>query len=148
MNVDWYGEFEEIDVFGTGALVSWRPTCSKKWCNDHPLDSAIFLSKVCGRIDLEKDVLEPLLRESRKEAANTLIVPALDHSCSSLKTADMDLDEGMTKKKAGVRALVFYRRHSDQLDGYMDHCQMELYENVCSYIPDILRNAGCSVLSE
>ena len=148
MNVDWHGEFEEIDVFGTGALISWRPTCSKKWCNDHPLDSAIFLSKVCRRIDLERDVLEPLLRESRKETVNTLIVPALDHSCSSLKTADMDLDEGMSKKKAGVRALVFYRRHSDQLDGYMDHRQMELYENVCSYIPDILRNAGCSVLSE
>jgi len=143
--LDPYGDFQEIDVFGTGRSgIVWEPTCSKKKCSNHQ-DNAIFLDTICRRIDLEKEVLGELLRSSRKETADKLILPALDASCQSLKTAGMDLEEGMSKIKAGIRGLVFYRRHSNQLEPYFGKREFDTYENVCSYIPDILRNAGYPV---
>jgi hypothetical protein len=149
VKVNPYGEFEEIDIAGTGKFgIFWEPTCSKERCKKDPLDSAIFVRRILRRIDLKDQVLEPLLRESHKETAETLLLPALDHSCSALKTADLDLDEGMSKKKAGLRALIFYRRHSHLLNSQLELEEFDTYEHVCGHVPRILRNAGYIVLSE
>jgi hypothetical protein len=143
--LDVHGDLQEIDVFGTGRSgICWEPTCTKQRCSDHQ-DNAIFLHTIMRRIDMEKEILEELLRSSREQTADKLLLPALDASCSSLKTADMDLDEGRSRIEAGARALVFYRRHTHLLEPYFTKAEYDHYENVCSYVPDILRNAGYSV---
>jgi len=138
---------QDEDVFKTGiqrGFVKWEPTCDGENCDLR--HAASLLRQVFRHITFNADLVEALVDRSRAKTAEMLIWPHLSQGCESLKRGiEHQLERGLPDRSAALmKAIVFYRRHSHQLQYHLYYGLIIAYESMCNYVFSFLRNAGYS----
>ena len=125
--------------------IFWEPSC---FSEDHDYEhNAEYLQELFNeRLDVDNDILKPLYNMGHTNAA-LAILPIIHHPCNALMLmleayCHLDFDGRL---HTGLNALVFYRRHSYQLDPLLTQTEVDFFEGMCNFLLCFLRNAGYRV---
>jgi hypothetical protein len=140
-------EPEVPETLGTTSNpILWEPSCTSE---DHDYEhNAEYLQELYNeRLHVDNDLLKPLYNMGHTKAAACVITPILRYPCGALSImveayCRNDFDGRL---QAGLCALVFYRRHSYQLDPLLTQTEVDFFEGMCNYLLCFLRNAGYHV---
>ena len=125
--------------------IYWEPTCPDEE-RDHGEDGLI-LQKILCEVDFDDKFIQSLHTTGHQKAAAEIILPALRASCDGLKASLKCYHRGIERnhQQAAADALVFYRRHSPQLEPHITYDEGDFLEGMCNFLLCFLRNAGYHV---
>lgn len=136
---------QDEDVFKTGiqrGFVRWEPICDGDGCDLR--HAANLMRQVLEDVSFNADLVEALVDRPRAKAAEMVIWPHLSQRCERLRRSlGHHVERGIPDRSAAlIKALVFYRRHSHQLQFNLDYPVIIDCENMCNYVFSFLRRAG------
>jgi len=129
---------------GPDNSIFWEPTCPDEE-RDYA-DDALLLGKLFNSLDFDM-FIRYLHLVGNEKAANEIILPASRSTCTGLKACLENYLDDVTfdYADAAARTLVFYRRHSPQLEPHLAQAAVDFLEGMCNYLLCLLRNAGYHV---